>query len=263
MRRAKKVAIHLILLVLILLAGPALVLLSGRVDFDAQWSTASREPTGIAPDPATTPEAVVQVYGARTFAWRGAFAVHTWVAVKPERAPSFTTYEVIGWQVRRGGGAVSVGNRRPDRRWYGQAPELYVDLRGPQAAALIPQIEAAVRSYPFPDTYGTWPGPNSNTFTAHIGRQVPGLRLDLPPTAVGKDYLGAWTFWAPSPSGTGVQLSVRGIAGVLIGWEEGLELNLLGLTIGVDPLDLAIKLPGLGRLAPSPRTAAAAPPGGG
>ena len=29
--------------------------------------------------------------------------------------------------------------------------------------------------------------------------------------------------------------------------EEGLELNLLGLVIGVDPKGLAIKLPGVGR----------------
>lgn len=46
------------------------------------WRTASRDSAGIAPLPAETPEAVVQVYAARTFNWRGTFAVHTWVAVK-------------------------------------------------------------------------------------------------------------------------------------------------------------------------------------
>jgi hypothetical protein len=30
--------------------------------------------------------------------------------------------------------------------------------------------------------------------------------------------------------------------------KEGVEFNLLGLVIGVDPLGLAIKLPGVGRL---------------
>jgi hypothetical protein len=34
----------------------------------------------------------------------------------------------------------------------------------------------------------------------------------------------------------------------MIGVEEGIEFNLLGLAIGVDPLDLALRLPGLGRL---------------
>jgi hypothetical protein len=29
---------------------------------------------------------------------------------------------------------------------------------------------------------------------------------------------------------------------------EGLEVNLLGLTFGIDPLGLALKLPGVGRI---------------
>jgi hypothetical protein len=37
---------------------------------------------------------------------------------------------------------------------------------------------------------------------------------------------------------------------VLVAIEEGIEVNVLGLTIGIDPLDFAIKLPGLGRLGP-------------
>ena len=39
-----------------------------------------------------------------------------------------------------------------------------------------------------------------------------------------------------------------GLAGLLVGWEEGLELNLLGLTVGVDLTRPALKLPGIGRL---------------
>ena len=69
----------------ILLAGPALAAVTGAVDVARDWRTASREPLGIAPDPATTPEPVLQVYGARTFGWRAAFAVHSWIAVKPRR----------------------------------------------------------------------------------------------------------------------------------------------------------------------------------
>ena len=44
------------------------------------------------------PEAIVQVYASRTFGWRGAFAVHTWVAAKPAGADRYTRYEVIGWR---------------------------------------------------------------------------------------------------------------------------------------------------------------------
>ena len=236
----------LIGLILVLLCGPLAVLLSGTIDLNARWSSASRETTGSAPDPAEVTDAVVQVYGARAFSWRGAFAVHTWISVKAENASTFTTYEVLGWRARRGISVVTSNTGPPDRAWYGQPPELYVDIRGPQASALIPQIQAAVRSYPYADEYRIWPGPNSNTFTAHVARLVPEMRLDLPPTAVGKDYLGGWKVWAPSPSGTGYQLSAHGLAGVMVGTEEGLEMNLLGLSFGLDPADFALRLPGFG-----------------
>ena len=58
------------------------------------WYEARRDPTGLAPDPATTPEAVVQVYAARAVSWRGVFSVHTWIAVKPTGAERYTRYEV-------------------------------------------------------------------------------------------------------------------------------------------------------------------------
>jgi hypothetical protein len=56
---------------------------------------------------------------------------------------------------------------------------------------------------------------------------------------------------ARTPSGTGGQVSVLGIAGIAAGWEEGVEVNVLGLTFGVDPRSLSIKLPLLGRIGPS------------
>src|SRR5690242_6091074 len=70
------------------------------------WRTASREPAGLAPDPATTPEAVVQVYSARAVSWRGWFGVHTWIAVKPAHAREFTVHEVMGWRLRSTGTAL-------------------------------------------------------------------------------------------------------------------------------------------------------------
>ena len=212
------------------------------------WRTASRESAGIAPDPATTPEPVVQAYGARAFRWRGAFAVHTWISVKRRDAAQFTTYEVIGWRSWHGLPALSSRQGAPDRHWFGSPPALYLDRRGAGVEALIDQVEAAIASYPFQDTYRTWPGPNSNSFTAYVARAVPELGLELPPHAVGKDYLGATSFVAPAPSGTGYQVSLFGLIGLLAARDEGLEFTLLGLTFGIDPLDLAIKLPGVGRI---------------
>jgi hypothetical protein len=215
----------------------------------ADWRTASREPAGLAPDPATTPEAVVQVYSARAVSWRGWFGVHTWIAVKRSNASEFTVHEVMGWRLRRTGTALVSRNRAPDGYWYGNRPELLSDVRGPGVDALIDRIDAAIVEYPYPDEYHVWPGPNSNTFVAFVMRKVPELRVDLPPTAIGKDYLG-WRSVHRTPSGTGGQASLFGVVGVAAGLEEGLEVNLLGLNFGVDPKSLSIKLPIVGRLGP-------------
>jgi hypothetical protein len=250
MRSVLASARRLVVLLLLLLAGPATAAMAGLASLNGDWRTASRQSAGIAPDPALTPEPVLQVYGARAFAWRGAFAVHTWIAVKRRNAPAFTVYQVIGWYARHGGDALSRSEGPPDRRWYGARPEIYADLRGPEVEAMIDKVEAAVAAYPYKRAYRTWPGPNSNTFTASVARAVPEIGLDLPPTAIGKDYLGGARVVAPSPSGTGYQLSLFGVLGLLAGVEEGFEINLLGLSLGLDPLDLALRLPGIGRVGP-------------
>ncbi len=204
---------------------------------------------GIAPDPAVVREPVVLVYRARTYGWRRPFAVHTWVSVKRRDAARFTTYELTGWRYLHTGSALSVRDSPPDRHWFGAPPQLYASAAGDRVEAMIDRIETAVQAYPFADSYRMWPGPNSNTFTAAIGRAVPELRLDLPPTAVGKDYLPLDNAVAAAPSGSGVQVSLVGLAGLVLAVEEGLEFSLLGLSVGIDPLGLAIKLPLFGRLA--------------
>jgi hypothetical protein len=212
------------------------------------WSGLSREPSHQAPDPSTTPEAVVQVYAARTVGWRGLLAVHTWVTLKQSGAASYTRYEVIGWGVDRGAQAVRINRTGPDNYWFGSRPELLVDLRGAEVDAVIEKIQAAVAAYPYRDSYRTWPGPNSNTFTAFVGREVPELRLKLPSTAIGKDYLVGGAPIGMAPSGTGLQFSLLGLIGVLGAWEEGVEVNVLGLSFGLDVKRPALKLPAIGRL---------------
>ncbi|MCC2662563.1 MAG: hypothetical protein K0R41_4588 [Geminicoccaceae bacterium] len=212
------------------------------------WSQARWDSAGLAPDPAITPEAVVQVYAARAWGWKGVLAVHSWIILKRAGAAAFERYEVVGWGVRRGAPAIRKDMRAVDGYWAGNRPQVVAERRGPGVEQLIDRIEAAIESYPYPDQYRTWPGPNSNTFIAHIGREVPELALNMPPTAVGKDYLSAGGLLARTPSGSGFQLSVLGVLGLSLGRAEGLELNLLGLVIGVDPLGLALKLPGIGRI---------------
>ena len=223
------------------------------------WWEARNDTTHQAPDPATTPEAIVEVYAARAFGWRGAFGVHTWIASKEAGADHYLRYEVIGWRLYRGMSAVAVRSGIPDGHWFGSKPDKLLSRRGPAATALIGQIRAAAERYPYSDGYRVWPGPNSNTFTAFIGREVPELGLDLPPLAVGKDYLPAGRVIDSAPSGTGYQLSLGGLAGLTLAREEGFEINLLGLTFGLDATPPALKLPGIGRVGMSRQAAGRRP----
>jgi len=212
------------------------------------WYEARRDPTGLAPDPGNTPEAVIQVYAARAVSWRGVFSVHTWIAVKPTGVPRYTRYEVLGFGVANGAPAVRIDRTGPDNYWFGARPQIILDRRGPGVDALIEEIHAAVADYPYPHEYRAWPGPNSNTFTAYIARRVPGLGLDLPSNAVGKDFLPGGALFARTPSGSGFQFSLYGLAGALLAVDERFELNVLRLNIGVDAGVPALKLPAIGRL---------------
>ncbi len=235
---------------LLILVVVPLVWSAGVVHGDAprHWSQARWDSAGLAPAPATTPEPVVQVYAARAWGWKGVFATHSWIIMKRANAAAFERYEVVGWGVGRGAPAIRKDMRTVDGYWAGSRPRVLVDRRGPEVGALIDRLEAAIARYPYRDEYRTWPGPNSNSFIADLGRQVPELGLDMPPTAIGKDYLDNGSLLARTPSGSGFQLSLLGLLGLSIGRAEGLEVNVLGLIFGVDPLGLALKLPGVGRL---------------
>jgi hypothetical protein len=217
---------------------------------NADWRTADRSSSGIAPAPAQHPEAVIQVYGARTFGWRGVMAVHTWISIKAKNADHYIVHQVVGWRKRRNLSVVVSEQDYPDRYWYGNEPDLYVDIRGNDAEAIMDKLHAAIASYPHADDYTMFPGPNSNTFTSYVGRQVPELRLDLPPTAIGKDFLSGNMFLDDATSGTGKQFSIYGLLGLTLAGEEGLEVNLLGLNFGINPFKLSLRLPGIGILEP-------------
>ncbi|WP_417580770.1 DUF3750 domain-containing protein [Nitrincola sp.] len=238
-----------ILLVFFIPVGCALTSHFSGDEGASDWRTARRDSAGIAPDAATHQEALIQVYAARAFRWRGALGVHTWIAAKPQGADHYTRFEVIGFSVRRGGDAVQVAQGIPDGYWYGSQPTLLREIRGgAEVDALISRLHDAARLYPYNHEYRVWPGPNSNTFIAYLGRKVPELRLNLPPTAIGKDYLPEGGVFAHAPSGAGIQVSLAGLLGVILAPEEGFELNFLGLSAGIDPWPLALNLPGVGRL---------------
>ncbi len=210
------------------------------------WATAPRHSAGIAPDPVQLVDlAIVQVYAAPTYGWRGFFAVHPWIIYKRSGETAYTRFDVVGWRAPQ---VVQRNYAVPDGLWYGATPELLVDHRGETAQSMIDGIEAAVASYPYANQYRSYPGPNSNTFLAHIGRQVPALQLDLPANAIGKDYRPLTSPVGVSSTGSGLQVGLLGLLGVSVGVQEGLEFNVLGLNFGIDLNTPALRLPFWGRL---------------
>jgi hypothetical protein len=216
----------------------------------ADWSS-----TGMLPPANAEPEARLLIFTGRTGRWRGIFSVHSWVVLKPDNAANWDRYDVVGWgqPVRNNGWA-------PDSHWYGNTPRVLLDVRGAQAAALIPKVRSAIAAYQYnrPGDYRIWPGPNSNTFVASVLRAVPELETALPSNAVGKDFRPA-PYVGLTDSRTGLEASLFGVLGVKLGWVEGVELNFLGLVTGLDVRHPAVKLPGFGRIGIDDGTALAAP----
>ena len=211
----------------------------------AGWRTADRSSAGLLPPAREHPGAAVRVFAAPTVRWRGIFAVHCWIVLKPAGAAAYTRYDYTAW-----GEPIRVDGFEPDGRWFGRAPRVVFAADGPEAAALIPRMRAAIDAYAWRNIgdYRPWPGPNSNTFVAAVLAAVPEAGATLPPTAIGKDFPHDGRWLRRTPSATGLQLTLGGYAGLTLGWVEGIEINFLGGVMGLDLRRPAVKLPGLGRL---------------
>ena len=228
--------------------GPIYLWLSGQVRLDLDWRTASRATTHMAPLPSDHPQALVQLYTARAFNWRGLFATHTWLAVKSAHAKHYTIYQVIGWNLYRKQSVVSVTHGLPDREWFGAKPKVFAQISGSRAQRASEELKQAARAYPYRDIYVVLPGPNSNTFIAELLRHCPACRMVMPGNAVGQYYLPKYHLFARTPSGTGVEIQLAGLVGVSVGYKEGFMLNVLGLSYGINPWQVSITLPGFGTM---------------
>jgi hypothetical protein len=130
---------YLILLSAVILIG--LILLNIYTVKD--WRTASRESAKIAPDPSTTNEAVLQVYGANAWGWRGWFAIHTWIAAKRTGETAYTVYDVVGWRGYHGQTVLRIAKDVPDRYWYGEKPRILKAHKGTGVDELIVAVNKA------------------------------------------------------------------------------------------------------------------------
>lgn len=226
-----------------LVPGLAAAALWATKERPANWREARWTSSHMLPDPASDPTARVTIFAATTGGFKGAFAVHSWIVVKRPAGSHYDRYDVVGW-----GQPVRKNAYEPDGYWYSNAPERVWEVSGARAEAIIPKVEAAISAYPQNrrGAYRLWPGPNSNSFVAHILRQVPDIDAVLPPNAVGRDYLADGGFYHLDPAGD-VTLTLHGLLGVSAGPKSGFEMHLLGLVAGVDFRHPAVKIPAFGR----------------
>lgn len=187
------------------------------------------------------PEPIVIVKTAQLPAgepWISLWADHAWIDLRVDGA-----WKRVEIRSRRSG--VRVEELDPeaafaDERW-GRGVHVVTTYRGAEAERIGLAILAEAMRYPRREDYRAFPGPNSNTFVVWLSRRIPGFALELYPTALGKDYPG-WFHAGVSTTRTGVQLDTA-IVGAQVGLKEGVELHLLGLTIGVGLWPPQLKLP--------------------
>lgn len=164
-------------------------------------------------------------------------ARHPWFAVRKQGETDWRVYEV-------GGGGTEAD---PFRNHGGyENPILHAVWRGDERAADCVMREGERVAREIEASYVFYPGPNSNTFGDVVLRRCK-LAASLPATAVGKDWRGLVGAGITSER-TGVQVETA-VLGLKVGLKEGIELHVVGLSIGVDLWPPAIILPlGPGRL---------------
>lgn len=246
--RLVKIVLLAVLLVYILPAGLS-ALLWTIGEHPGTWRDADWTSAKLLPAPGATSEAAVYVLSARTGGLKGSVSEHSWIVLKDAGAQTYERWDKVGWgkPIRRNGYPA-------DGRWYSNEPRIVFARFGGDAEALLPAFRSAIASYPYAAAggYRIFPGPNSNTFVAHVLRHVPGLSTTLSPVAVGRDYPSEGRLLFYDADREDLRLSLYGYAGAVVGLGSGLEFNLFGLVAGIDPLRLAVKIPAFGTYALRP-----------
>ncbi|HTR49213.1 MAG TPA: DUF3750 domain-containing protein [Kofleriaceae bacterium] len=196
----------------------------------------AKQPLVVPPNDETT---VLLVTGTLGHPLDG-IARHPWFAVRRKGEQRWALYEVPSETSADDPfdrGRDYYGNPILHAVWRGEEADRAADCIDREAGAIIRDID---------DHYIFYPGPNSNTFGDRVLRKCH-LHASLPSTSVGKDWRG-WIGAGVTSEGTGLQLETP-IVGLKIGLKEGIELHVIGLSIGIDLWPPAIILPlGPGRL---------------
>ncbi len=234
----------LFILIVFILPSAASAMWWALVERPTSWREANWGTSGILPAPKTD-EAAIYVMAARTGGMKGAISVHTWLVLKKPGEDAYERYDKVGW-----GRPVRHNAYSADGYWYSNQPWIAHAIYGDRAKSLLPKIEAAIVSYPHADNggYVVWPGPNSNSFVAHVLDTVPELGARAPSNATGRDFAPSYVSLRLSPDWRDVHLTFGGYVGFAVGLRSGLEVHFMGLAAGLDVMRPGIKIPSIGRI---------------
>lgn len=215
------------------------------IDRPSSWRTADWGASGVLPSPARVDGPAIFLMAARTGGLKGAFSVHCWLVIKRSPNSGYDRYDKVGW-----GLPVRKNAYPADGRWYSNKPKIVASISGPDAEVLVSKAEAAIAGYPYNNRgdYTIWPGPNSNSFIAHVLRAIPELGARMPPNAVGRDFAPGFASMDIADDWSDIHATLGGLFGISAGLRSGLEIHMLGLVAGFDFVRPAIKIPAYGRI---------------
>jgi len=116
--------------------------------------------------------------------------------------------------------------------------------QGSQALKMIQLAEGAVKKYPFKAVPEAMLGPNVNTMTRHVMKQL-SIMEDLPSNAMGADYMGEGFHWSYQSSGNQFALAFGGYCALFYS-DHRAGFSLMGLTLSYDWKNQVVGLPGFG-----------------
>lgn len=244
---ALKIILTLLAAIIVVFILPALATAGwwALQDRPGTWRAADWTSSGLLPAAGADDRAAIYILGARTGGMKGAFSLHCWVVVKRPGATTYERYDKVGW-----GNPVRRNAYPADGRWYSNRPFVVHALHGGQAEAALPAVDKAIASYPFAKRgdYRIWPGPNSNSFVAHVVRAAPELGAHMPTNAVGRDYAPGIASLSWEADGSTLHGTLGGLLGFAVGFSSGIELQFLGLVAGIDFARPALLVPAYGRV---------------
>lgn len=168
--------------------------------------------------------------------WYSRFASHSFVEYRESPSSAWRRLEIVNKDSGIVHEEISQAEATATTRWGN--PVHLVSQSKVDGPLVVRKMEKIAKNYD-DSLYRPWPGPNSNTFTTEIIREVNGVTGMLEHNGVGKDH---GLYFGPTTGGTGLEIQATYL-GVEAGLREGVQLNLLGLTAGVGIWPPSLKVP--------------------